>query len=253
MTPRGLCHQFASTRTCNYKDRCRFSHALDSGFTAQGSVKAPKAGTCRQFAWSGTCRYGTLCKFSHISRSGSGSQAPAKPLAPRLTSENPLDEFFKSYSETGFTYNANQPVWKEFYRMVDDLGWDDEEKDEEREAFKDALVQAFNSTYGTDENDLESWQSLCLVLNIVPIPEELRSCREAVKGTYVNLVDLVDNRKSGRAVERFESEEALSAYTLRSGNYFPKENAYAGGLLKYLLRNILHPNTQRHPHLRKKR
>lgn len=39
----------------------------------------------------------------------------------------------------------------------------------------------------------------------------------------------------------FESERDLSQYTISTGKFFPRENAYAGGLLRYLLRHILHP------------
>jgi len=39
----------------------------------------------------------------------------------------------------------------------------------------------------------------------------------------------------------FDSEKDLSEYTISSGKYFPKENAYAGGLLRFLLRQIMNP------------
>jgi len=54
---------------------------------------------------------------------------------------------------------------------------------------------------------------------------------------HVNLIDLVDT--SGRDVEIFPSLEDLSEYTIETGKFFPKESAYAGGVLKFLLREIL--------------
>jgi hypothetical protein len=44
--------------------------------------------------------------------------------------------------------------------------------------FRDALVLEFNEIYGTDENDLRSWQALCRVLSIVPVPAMLNECRK---------------------------------------------------------------------------
>lgn len=68
----------------------------------------------------------------------------------------------------------------EFYRMCDFFNWDkdDEEKKEARNLLKDALTQQFNSIYGTEVNSIESWQNLCRVLGITPIPEGLHACRE---------------------------------------------------------------------------
>jgi hypothetical protein len=52
----------------------------------------------------------------------------------------------------------------------------------------------------------------------------------------VNLVDLVD--PCGRDIDLFSSLEELRVYTKKNGKYFPKESAYAGGVLKFLLREI---------------
>jgi hypothetical protein len=53
----------------------------------------------------------------------------------------------------------------------------------------------------------------------------------------VNLVDLVD--ASRQQVDVFSSLDELREYTIESGKFFPKESAYAGGVLKFLLRQIL--------------
>jgi hypothetical protein len=37
----------------------------------------------------------------------------------------------------------------------------------------------------------------------------------------------------------------LSEYTKKSRKFFAKENAHAGGVLKFLLRQILHPGRER--------
>jgi hypothetical protein len=56
---------------------------------------------------------------------------------------------------------------------------------------------------------------------------------QRVRQTHVNLVDLVDTARTGAVVK-------LQDYTIKNEKYFPKEDAYAGGLLRFLLREILH-------------
>lgn len=60
-----------------------------------------------------------------------------------------------------------------------------------------------------------------------------------VRATHVNILDLVDTPNTGEPVMVFSSLEALKAYTISKGKFFPLENAYAGGVLRYLLREIL--------------
>ena len=38
--------------------------------------------------------------------------------------------------------------------------WDEEDREEAREGFKNALVREFNKMYGTDVNDIGSWEGL---------------------------------------------------------------------------------------------
>jgi hypothetical protein len=60
---------------------------------------------------------------------------------------------------------------------------------------------------------------------------------QKIKTIHVNLVDLVDVSRD--AIELFPSLEELREYTIGSGKFFPKRSAYAGGVLKFLLREIL--------------
>jgi hypothetical protein len=64
--------------------------------------------------------------------------------------------------------------------MCDEFDWDSDDFDmrEARREFKSAMVQQFNDLYGTDAEDLNSWQNLCHLLEIDPVPEELKKCRE---------------------------------------------------------------------------
>ena len=63
--------------------------------------------------------------------------------------------------------------------------------------------------------------------------------------THVNIVDLLERKESGGPVRNFSSESELSAYTIATAKYFPRDNAYAGGLLRFLLRQIKNPGAGR--------
>ncbi|EAT76795.1 hypothetical protein SNOG_15957 [Parastagonospora nodorum SN15] len=176
---------------------------------------------CYQFQNNGFCTYGAKCKFPHTD----GTQfAARRPLGKR-------------YLE--FDYNYENGVAEEFYRMCDFFNWerDDGEREEARRAFKDAMVVQFNALYGTDITKIENWHRLCVAVCIEPLPTTIAECKEEIKNIHVNLVDLVDT--SSRKIELFASLEDLKVYTIGNGKYFPKESAYAGGVLKFLLREIL--------------
>jgi hypothetical protein len=89
-----------------------------------------------------------------------------------------IDSFFAEHSD--FDYDSSAPIWTEFNRMCDAFEWDSEDYEmrEARRQFKSAMVQQFNDLYGTDEEDLNSWQNLCRILNIDPVPEGLKECRK---------------------------------------------------------------------------
>jgi len=82
-----------------------------------------------------------------------------------------------------------------------------------------------------------------------PLPVIIHYVYQVVTNTHVNLVDLVDSFENPRRhITVFDTVQALSEYTIQTGRYFPKENAYAGDLLKYLLRQIINPPSERQGH-----
>ncbi|KAJ8587676.1 hypothetical protein M405DRAFT_863535 [Rhizopogon salebrosus TDB-379] len=160
---------------------------------------------------------------------------------PPPDDDTPLAVFFAQFES--FSFNARQSSHGNFKRLIRTInsGPDDPERRAARDGFKDALVQEFNELFGTDGNDFAAWQNLCHVLRIVPVPDTIQGCRQRVWDTNVNLVDLVDTARIGTPVRLFASLEELITYTIRTGKVFPKENAYQGGLLKELLREIRNP------------
>jgi len=90
-------------------------------------------------------------------------QKEKKSYGNDLVSE-PLATFFAQYR--AFDYCPNASSSKEFYRMCDHFDWyrHDRERAEAHEDFKTALVQQFNTLYGTEVDDIAAWRGLCLAL-----------------------------------------------------------------------------------------
>ncbi|KAJ1309477.1 hypothetical protein OPQ81_006252 [Rhizoctonia solani] len=152
-----------------------------------------------------------------------------------------------------FQYKQSKPAVNQFKELKKEYRayWGKDEAKKTHEAFKGALTKDFNDICGTDEKDLASWQKLCAVLNLRDIPDDVELCKRLVKPMYVNPVDLVDTPYTGKPPKHFRSEGELSEYTKRTGKYFPRDNVYAGDLLKYPLRQIMVPGKgEYHPRQR---
>ena len=93
-------------------------------------------------------------------------------------SANHLDSFFAQYP--AFVYDQTSSSSEEFYRLCDFFHWDrdDPDREEAHDSFKAALVQQFNSLYGTEADDIESWRGLSLALDIVPLPDDLSEVKK---------------------------------------------------------------------------
>ena len=76
---------------------------------------------------------------------------------------------------------------------------------------------------------------------------------QAVLSAHINIVDLVDTQRTGEPVHKFASEKKLSEYTKMTGKFFPMKTAYTTGLLRFLLRRILHPPPDGHRRPRRRR
>ncbi|KIJ63548.1 hypothetical protein HYDPIDRAFT_168373 [Hydnomerulius pinastri MD-312] len=153
----------------------------------------------------------------------------------------PLSVFFAQFTSLGFTYRTTSSAHANLSRLYKTSGWKGNipERQEARTEFKDALVQQFNYIYGTNGNDLTAWQNLCSVIGIEPVPQDIVACQQVVRGAHVNLVDLVETARTGNRVQQFSSLDELATYTVKTKKFFPKENAYQGGLLQELLREIV--------------
>ncbi|RPD61910.1 hypothetical protein L226DRAFT_571306 [Lentinus tigrinus ALCF2SS1-7] len=125
-------------------------------------------------------------------------------------------KFFGQYPE--FDYDPDASFIDELYRMLDYYGWDrdSDEREEARDAMRRAMVLQFNDTFGTNAEDLASWQKLCEIIQIDPVPSDLEKCRRAVVTSHINICDLLDAPFLGTAPIRFPTEVALILYRAKS-------------------------------------
>ncbi|GAB1518017.1 hypothetical protein RhiTH_001074 [Rhizoctonia solani] len=175
------------------------------------------------------------------------------PVKPEALTQTNIHQFFSQYSSRSFSYNPSQPVMSEFHRMVGSKWFPTGSQAQVKREMEDALTKDFNVMYGTDVDDLKAWKGLCRVLEFENIPDDLEECRRLVAATYVNIVDLIDTKLTGKPVQHFNSELELSKYTKKHRKFFPRNNVHSGTLLKFLLRRILSPTTATrdnpYPHL----
>jgi hypothetical protein len=89
----------------------------------------------------------------------------------------PMEQFFSQYS--WFDYSAPQPASQQFKRLRDEAGWDrsNPEGKEAWEGYRTALVRQFNSSYSSDEDDLEAWHALIRHIGIIDLPDTAGECK----------------------------------------------------------------------------
>jgi hypothetical protein len=106
--------------------------------------------------------------------------------------------------------------------MCDFFSWerDDDDREEAHGALKDAMTHQFNRKYGTDADNLASWQALCIVLKIFPIPVALDACRNVSDSNVVpfeNQTELMEAHKR-RELNRHTSISSIWLIHVASGS-----------------------------------
>jgi hypothetical protein len=89
-----------------------------------------------------------------------------------------IANYFAQFSPQ-FRYDPRGETWAQFYALRDYFGWEPQSEQLRREAddLRSAIVHEFNHIYGTDENDLVAWQTLCREVRVSPIPSTIPDCR----------------------------------------------------------------------------
>lgn len=149
-------------------------------------------------------------------------------------------DFFMSFP--GFKAEESRAVGDEFARLAQFMKW--MPRTHEYNVYRgQAFRSAFTVHYGADASKLDVWQTLCMEVGIQPAPSSITKCKKALERVHVNIVDLVNCRRSGSPVQRFHSYNELKRYTCEKGKgrVFPRELAKEEGFIKALLKAFLHP------------
>ncbi|KAH8901343.1 hypothetical protein GQ53DRAFT_740329 [Thozetella sp. PMI_491] len=90
----------------------------------------------------------------------------------------------------------------------------------------------------TEEDQLNGYRTLCLEVGIPPC-DTILECKESLKKTLVNIVDLIDARRMGKKVKVWHDFEAFRTYTLKDENRISIDEAKKdGGYLASLLQRL---------------
>ncbi|KIY63228.1 hypothetical protein CYLTODRAFT_426273 [Cylindrobasidium torrendii FP15055 ss-10] len=155
----------------------------------------------------------------------------------------PIPAFFAA---RGWPYDPTKDTMRQFQDRTH--VFDRDRRKEAREELRRAVKAQFTSAYGADMNDITSWHNLLDVLRVEEKPDNLARCRQLVRGIYVNIYDLVDysmdilSHEDGLLLHATERE--LSEYTNARSKYYPEQEALDNGLLRFLLRRIIHPRDE---------
>ncbi|KAK7516028.1 uncharacterized protein IWZ02DRAFT_492742 [Phyllosticta citriasiana] len=157
-----------------------------------------------------------------------------------------FDRFPKYYTNTRLT------MAQEFAHLASSQGWAKNSMIWKRE-WREYLLKSFAQHHGADSR-LEGWQKLCTEVGKVP-GRSITQCKTILKSVYVNLVDLMNCRRSwnnahGRddpipedglpGLVKFINYSTFLLYTQSKGKVFPKATAKADGFVKALLREVFH-------------
>ncbi|THU83915.1 hypothetical protein K435DRAFT_777821 [Dendrothele bispora CBS 962.96] len=114
---------------------------------------------------------------------------------------------------------------------------------ERRKSFLSAeLRREFSQLFGVDVESLNGWQKLCITIrgDAVKIEDltSVKKCKNALKGHFVNIFDLVDAGMKGISMtpgEVFHNRRKLAEYTKETDQIFPKRDAKPVPLLAHFL------------------
>ena len=97
-----------------------------------------------------------------------------------------------------------------------------------------------------EEMDLQGYHSLYREVGISP-RDSIAECKKMLKSTLVNIVDLIDARRTQKKVVVWLDFEAFRTYTLRNENRINQKEAEEmdGGYLASLLQHLRGPRLTR--------
>jgi len=149
-----------------------------------------------------------------------------------------MTSWFAKYPE--FEPDPVAPLLVEFSRLAIHQNWEEGSK-KYRKEWGNCVGENFTTEFGQNASNLAGWQALCIEVGITDVPTSITGCRKALRGVFVNIVDLVDARRTGTPVKRHASMKALRAYIKKTGKIYPKKAAKKNGFLKAFLITVFGP------------
>jgi hypothetical protein len=105
---------------------------------------------------------------------------------------DPIDAFFANY--TDFPYDRCGSSPREFYRMCDHFQWNKnaqgdypQDRKDAHNAFRKAMVESFNAAFGQDINNINTWETMCHLLQIDPIPSGIQDMKNVTLPSHYHL------------------------------------------------------------------
>ncbi|KAG5641304.1 hypothetical protein DXG03_005553 [Asterophora parasitica] len=103
----------------------------------------------------------------------------------------------------------------------------------------DEVHIGFAAVFGGNTSSLVAWKDLLRTVGIegAEALASIKQCKAALKGKFVNIVDLVDAASAGSVMKRgvFDSEQALARYIRRTKKSYPCSKAKTNQLLRQFL------------------
>ncbi|KAJ5898106.1 transcriptional regulator family: C2H2 zinc finger [Penicillium tannophilum] len=182
---------------------------------------------------------------SHLQNSKAHTGEPGNARTQEHRSKpTPIDKFFAKYPLFKYDHNLSPSV--SYAKFVKFYGWDKNgpKARKARREYQDALEDEVRLWFGST-SDLASWHALCRAVGIEPLPESCKAGRKAIRGVYVNIIDLIQWARKGlgdRPIRRFKNLDDLSDYTKLTGKFYSNRGhtrEERNVVLRHLLRHIL--------------
>ncbi|KAL7282911.1 hypothetical protein PYCCODRAFT_1468085 [Trametes coccinea BRFM310] len=169
---------------------------------------------------------------------------PESPLKPTVPVQATTLVVAKTHvgvpSPVAFERNLSASLVSEFRRLAILSKWKKktpEYKAERSRFFAEHATEDFERLFGKNDQDVDLWRKLVrhLGLGEGQLLRSIPECQEALRGHFVNLVDLVDSCKAGTKPRIFKSSKDLAKYIHRTGKAYPREKAKSNHLLREFL------------------
>jgi len=152
-----------------------------------------------------------------------------------------------------FTPDNDAPFEDEFARLASSQDWVPGSQEYIRERtiamreeikfhYFDEPLDTIEEEISDEERKLRGFQSLCREVRISP-GDSIEQCQKDLKNTWVNIVDLIDTRRTKKRVKVWDDFEAFRKYTLKKPINLGQ--AKKEGYLASLLQRVRSPRLRR--------